>query len=425
MRWRWPLRGLLLTAVPLAGLAWAGWWPVGAKQVASAPTADFASEGDGLRQELRAARQAAAQARARAERLAAQAAGATAAEDRARGRLAGLAARLQEAEAQANLGEARLAVIDQQRRRIDRNLAARREPLVRLTAALQRLAAQPMALSALQPASMRDAVYLRAVLGHAVPVVQARTRELRAELEQSRRLAGQARLELGELRRTEDAIAAQRSALLAETARQRQVFVQAAGAARREASRAEEIALEARDLDDLVEGFDRMARQRALLVSLPGPVIRPVGSAATVQEQPVPATPLPVTTGAPAFLRQYRLPVVGRIVGGFGDADASGAARTGLSLAPRPAALVVAPGAGRVAFAGPYRGFGSIVIIEHVGGWASLVTGLGALDVAVGQEVDAGDPLGSAPGRRPTITLELRRDGELVDPLPYALAARG
>ncbi|HCJ22452.1 MAG TPA: metalloendopeptidase, partial [Erythrobacter sp.] len=75
--------------------------------------------------------------------------------------------------------------------------------------------------------------------------------------------------------------------------------------------------------------------------------------------------------------------------------------------------------AGRVIFAGPYRGFGRIAIVEHANGWTSLVTGLASLDVAVGQAVDAGSPLGLAPQQGGEVALELRQDGEPVNPLDY------
>ena len=103
---------------------------------------------------------------------------------------------------------------------------------------------------------------------------------------------------------------------------------------------------------------------------------------------------------------------------GFGAADAVGAS-TGITLAPRGGAQAVAPAAGRVAFAGPYRGYGRIVIIEHDGGWTSLVTGLARTDVAVGEELVAGAPLGVAAVDSPVVTLELRREGEPVNPLDY------
>jgi septal ring factor EnvC (AmiA/AmiB activator) len=70
-----------------------------------------------------------------------------------------------------------------------------------------------------------------------------------------------------------------------------------------------------------------------------------------------------------------------------------------------------------VVFAGPYRGYGKIVILEHAGGWTSLVTGLFLLDAHVGEVLIAGAPLGQAGPGRPVLTLELRRDGTPVNPL--------
>jgi len=74
---------------------------------------------------------------------------------------------------------------------------------------------------------------------------------------------------------------------------------------------------------------------------------------------------------------------------------------------------------GRVAFAGPYRGYGLIVIIEHSGGWTSLVTGLTQLDCRVGDQLVAGGSLGRAGPDRPLLTLELRRQGQAVNPLDF------
>jgi murein DD-endopeptidase MepM/ murein hydrolase activator NlpD len=80
---------------------------------------------------------------------------------------------------------------------------------------------------------------------------------------------------------------------------------------------------------------------------------------------------------------------------------------------------VVAPASGRVAFSGPYAGFGRIVIIEHSGGWTSLVTGLARTDVEGGQTVIGGAPIGVADDRGGVIGIELRESGEPVNPLDY------
>ncbi|WP_373487549.1 murein hydrolase activator EnvC, partial [Blastomonas sp.] len=87
----------------------------------------------------------------------------------------------------------------------------------------------------------------------------------------------------------------------------------------------------------------------------------------------------------------------------------------GLTVAAQPGAQLIAPADGRVAFAGPYRGFGHIVIIEHVGGWTSLITGMARSAIKVGERVTQGDPIGQAGSNRPRITTELRRNGRPID----------
>jgi septal ring factor EnvC (AmiA/AmiB activator) len=82
---------------------------------------------------------------------------------------------------------------------------------------------------------------------------------------------------------------------------------------------------------------------------------------------------------------------------------------------------VVAPWDGRVEFAGPFRGYGQILIIEHGDGYHSLLAGLERIDVAVGQALVAGEPVGvvkSGEGK-PSLYLELRRHGQPIDPLPW------
>lgn len=124
-------------------------------------------------------------------------------------------------------------------------------------------------------------------------------------------------------------------------------------------------------------------------------------------------------TPPPEGLPGYMLPVTGRVITGFRE-DAQGQARSdGLVLMARGNAQIVAPAPGRVAFAGPYRGYGRIVIIEHPDGWTSLVTGLARLDAAVGDQVVAGSPIGMAGPGTPHVMVELRRNGQPVNPLQY------
>ena len=113
-------------------------------------------------------------------------------------------------------------------------------------------------------------------------------------------------------------------------------------------------------------------------------------------------------------------PVSGELVHRFGEADRSGRPSQGLTLVSTPEALVVAPFDGRVEYVGRFRDYGLILIIRHAGGYHSLLAGLGRVDVAMGQWLLAGEPVGSLPEADDSADtrfyLELRREGRPVDP---------
>jgi len=377
--------------------------------------------------ELERATRESQRAEGRAARLSREAEAATEAADKTAREAASLAAQIQAAEADITAARARYSLAQAQRSALSDRLAERRQPLVRLTGALQTSARRPLALSALQPGSLKDLVYVRAVLDSAVPEIRQRTTALRAELEEGRRLEQQAAEALASLRTSEEALQTRRAALAALETRQRLASREARSNAAREGERALALAEEARDLDGLIDSIDDAASLRRELAALPGPVMRPrnlasggsgsdsgevSGRGETIEPSP---TPSPASTRITGF----QLPVQGRTIAGFGQMRDSGLRSTGLELAPASGAQVVAPASGRIAFAGPYRGFDRIVIIEHDGGWTSLVTGLERISAEVGDDVIAGAPLGAAGNNEPRVTIELRRDGEPVNPLNY------
>jgi septal ring factor EnvC (AmiA/AmiB activator) len=363
---------------------------------------------DETRNALAEARVQAAAAQARGERLEAEAARVIEAAERTAQQSAAVAARIQQAEAETAAHQARIELIAQQRAQVGARLAEKQRPLVELTAALQRLSRRPLIFALLRPGSVEDTMHLRAMLATMLPVVERRTAALRDELSRYRVLQRQAEQAAADLRATQRELTARRRTLAGIETRQRLAARDAAGVADRESENALALAEQARDLGSLVGELGRAGALRDELAGLQGPVPRPAEpERAIVKIVPPSETP----QSAPA---RYVLPVDGRLVHGF----AADGAR-GIEIAARSGAQAVAPGAGRVAFAGPYRGYGRIVIVEHPGGWTSLVTGLAQTDVRVGQQLVAGSPLGRAPPGRPVVTLELRRDGDPVNPLDY------
>jgi len=143
---------------------------------------------------------------------------------------------------------------------------------------------------------------------------------------------------------------------------------------------------------------------------------------------PSPGLPTPVSAGG-AEMRAGS-PVAGRVIRAFGEPTEAGPAN-GISLEPAPGARVSAPCAGRVAFAGPFRSFGLLLILDCGMSYHFVLAGLDRLDVEVGHPVQTGEPVGvmanwdpRAPGPRPALYVELRRGGQAVDPAPW-LRGRG
>ncbi|MDX1923555.1 MAG: peptidoglycan DD-metalloendopeptidase family protein [Alphaproteobacteria bacterium] len=118
----------------------------------------------------------------------------------------------------------------------------------------------------------------------------------------------------------------------------------------------------------------------------------------------------------------FMAPAKGKILYGFGDADDVGAASRGLTMRVRGGEMIVAPADGQVVFAGPFKGYGNILIIRHGDDYHSFLAGFGRLDSAVGQVVNAGEPLGRSSmeqGNNTQLYFELRYKGAPINPAQY------
>lgn len=382
----------------------------GAIAVAQSDVFDPQAIADRERQQLLSAKQQSADAMARSATLEAQATAARDEADRLKKRSAALAARIQSAEADINAGEARVALVTRRVKEQEARLAEQQQPLLELTAALQQLSRQPPVSVLAQPGSLTDMVHARAVIDAAMPVIEKRTASVRRELAQLRSVRQQQAVALKTLAASRTQLAERRDALTRLENEGRLRSRELMSSAQLESDRALGLGEKARDIVELMDTLEADSATRGELAQLSGPLPRPRDPTSAVM-RPAPSAEAEneLTRGA------YRLPVVGRIVAGLGEVNDSGVRSRGITIAARPGGQVVAPAPGRVSFAGDYRGYGKILIIDHGGGWTSLVTGLIGLSVGVGDTLEAGTPVGRAGSNDSRITVELRRAGRPVD----------
>ena len=359
-------------------------------------TADVASE----QARLVAAKRDAAIAAGRAAKLAAAATQERNAADKARRQEQALAARVTAAEANLATASARVTLVQRLLRDQRAKLGRAQAPVARLLAALESLASRPTIVAVAQPGSVDDLVHVRAVLGSALPVVRRRTEAVRIELAETHRLQASATLAAKALADGRARLESDRIALANLEARHRQRSQVLGRGSLSESDRALALGERARDLVDGMAATTDAKATAVSLITLPGPLPRPI-----VPGTMPPAPPRGV----------YRAPVAGRLVIGFDEVSDSGVRSRGLTFATAPRMRVVAPAAGTVRYARRFREYGMIVIIDHADGWTSLLTGLAATSVKPGDRIAMGAPLGIAPGEDPRITVELRRHGRPVD----------
>ncbi|WP_207539320.1 murein hydrolase activator EnvC family protein [Sabulicella rubraurantiaca] len=327
------------------------------------------------------------------------------------------AARLQALEAEVIAATERVGVseaAEAEARQDGAKLAREMEPLL---PPLLRLAAEPAPLLLAAPLPPGDValslVALRGMLAEAASL-SARLRE--AESRAAREAASGAR----ERRRLEEARGAARdaSAALDRQIEAARAQIRASTAAERVAlARAEREIARARSIE---EALARIERQREAEEQRREQAEARARRAAPPQAAPPQATPAPPAAREPEPApASGGAPVAGTLVRGFAAPGDGGPAR-GLTYATPPGARVTSPCGGPVAFAGPFRSFGRLVIVDCGGGVHLVLAGMDRLDVAMGRRIRSGEPVGvMAREGRPTLYVELRRRGEAVDPRPF------
>lgn len=355
---------------------------------------------------LKAATESSQAAQARSAALERAAAGARDQAAQARAREAAAVERIKGAQADIRAARARIAIVDRVLATQRTRVAERQGPTLRLIAALQSMARRPAALGLVQPGSTEDMVHVRAVLGTVMPVVEARTADVRAELDRIRRLRANAEAAVASLRAGRARLENERVALVRLEAKHRLRSQQLDRSAMVESDRAIALGERAREIVDQMEAMGEAAETGAELAALPGPLPRPP------QADETPAPALAASSRPPP----YRLPVAGAVVTGLGELSPTGVRARGVTLAPSPGAAAVAPAGGRILYAGPFRDYGGIVIVDHGKGWTSLITGLDGIALRRGDTIAQGAPIGRVPrGESPRLTVELRRRGQPMD----------
>jgi septal ring factor EnvC (AmiA/AmiB activator) len=322
--------------------------------------------------------------------------------DRLKVKIVRLAAAIQEQETTAfDLSENLQQLRKKEKDKLDL-LIVKREQYSHVLMALQRMARHPPEAIIVAPISPSETVRVAILLRAAAPAIEENATILRksiAELVQVRNQGIEKRKRLTSVQLELDSERQNLKLLLAD---KRKLKRKTDAKARKVKKRMLNLVEKATSLRDLISRLelDRKKRQKKKIEK---------SRAASLES-------------TPHFRRKLPYPAVGRLIGRYGQAMKTGLTRKGISIETGTGAQVVVPRDGTVVFAGAFKGYGQLLIIEHDGGYLSLLAGLGRIDSAIGQQVSSGEPagiMGEAVSGPPVLYVELRRQGLPINPLPW------
>ncbi len=348
---------------------------------------------------------------------------------------------IQDNEAKIGEAEARLVGLKGRENAIRRSLASRRNVIAEVLASLQRMGRTPPPALLVSPEDMLQAIRTSMMLGAVVPQMRAETQKpWQPTSRRSCKCAGRSRPKKPNWRRKNADLGLQRQKLAALIdARQASLGV-AEQALNAEEQRAGDLARQATSMKDLISRMeqDLAGAKHAAEEAAKAEAARKLAEAAAPPVQKSDISPFKDPGRlAPAMAFEdtkglLPLPAAGAIVRSYGAPDGVGGTEKGLLMATRPDAIVAAPYDGWVAFSGPYRSFGQVLIINAGGGYYMVLAGMKRINVEAGQFVLAGEPVanmgdGSVKtaaamaigAAEPILYVEFRKDGAAIDPGPW------
>lgn len=354
--------------------------------------------------------------------------------DRARlaARLNEVAKRVQQQESKVSEVEGRLKLLGETESALRISLEERRGILSQVLASLQRMGRKPPPAILIRPEDMREALHASLLVGAVLPDLQNEAQALASDLGELVRLR-----ELG--RKDRDMLSSEWVGLIRDRqelsalmeARQSEARAREKGLSE-EQRKSEELVRKAQNLRDVMAQIendeDLKRRQQALSTD---PKARELGNrlAAVAGRDPARLSP---GTGFAALRGSLPWPVSGQVLRGFNTPDGQGGQMRGMALSTRPAAVVTAPADGTVAYAGVFRGYGQLLILNVGNGYYILLAGMERITVSTGQVVITGEPVaqmgqdarailaGKADdAARPVLYVEFRKDGTSIDPAPW------
>lgn len=335
------------------------------------------------------------------------------------------AARMREQEETLRNHELEIQTLEARQQLIKTNLQQDRTNLSRLILALERLRRVPPEAMIARPDAPYETAQSALLMAEIAARIQSEALALKNKLAELESIGKEMSDRRESLLRTSQRLQERHQEIEKLIARREDLFRKTHQDISAKEAEIQRLSLQSRNLQDLVERLEKeRIRQEEQERERERQRQETERKLAAFQAPAKPSAPPPAPKRAPAPSGQItggQLPISGIIRTRYHEKDDLGAISNGLSIEGRPGAFVLAPIDGKIQFAGAFKRYGNLIIIEHAKGYHSLVAGIGKINAVVGQTVLVGEPLGLLPSEsagpaRPRLYYELRHNGQPVNP---------
>ncbi len=365
-------------------------------------------------------------AKAAEARIAQEIAAAIEAQDSVAEQLSAIAQSIQSQEALIGASEAELRKLATERVALLAELGEKQDALSELLAGLQRLEQNPPPALVVEPGDILSALRGAMLLGTLVPDLKTQAEALAQKLDQLGQIEAAIKTRREDVAREVGRLEAQRTELGRLVAQKKALVNKSSEELEAERKRTKSLAEKAKSLKQLLASLAEERKRQEAEAS------KKQAAEALERQRQEELRRAPRLSFAEAR-GKLPFPAQGQIVRRYGEPDGLGRETQGLMIATRAGAQVTAPADGKVEFAGPFRSYGQVVILNPGGGYRVLLAGMDKVTADVGEFLRTGEPvgeMGSGPASvtlfgevvqdgRPVLYIEFRDSKEAVDSGPW------
>ena len=346
------------------------------------------------------------------------------------------AKQIQNSEEKISRMESELETLRADLKKAEENFVVEDDNLIKTLSALQNLALKPTEALFVQPLTPVEIIRSAMLLREAVPYLQENAARIREDLEKIEAQKNLVEKQVARIIRQKKILEKEHEQMKALVQRKSKIRNAVEIKSVKAKKKVEQLASQANDLRDLLnklekqrqEKLRRQEEERRRLAELKAAEARRAAEETKKLEEKQRADlikfkPEVINEVGENFVKakgHLLRPARGPVVTAYGEQMSKGVTSTGIIIKTRSQAQVISPYDGTVIFAGPFRGYGNLIIIEHGQGYLSLLAGLEEVDCELGQMLLAGEPVGQMPESGDArLYVELRKDNHPVNPLTW------